>query len=100
MIVRVENSPRVNKRYRVFLNTNKYFDFGYSDGKTYIDHGDKALKSAYIRRHLGNPIEKRLIANLVPSPALFSYALLWGPTVDLKENIAILNKAFREKVSK
>lgn len=93
-IVAIEPSPRKSKRFRVFLNNGKMYDFGLLGGKTFIDHGDETKKLNYWKRHLANKTEKRLIDNLIPSPALFSAYLLWN-TDDLLTNIQILNLFFR-----
>lgn len=94
MIISIESSPRKNKRYRVHLKNGQKIDFGLKGGSTYIDHGDKVKRKNYWARHLGNPIEKRLIEGLIPSPALFSAYLLWGESKSLKENIKKLNRLF------
>ena len=96
-ILEVINSPRQNKRFRVMINQDgkvKHYDFGLDTGSTYIDHADDAKREAYWKRHLGNPKEEELITHLVPSPALFSAALLWGDSEDITENIVALQKLF------
>jgi hypothetical protein len=97
MIVKIDESPLKNKRYRVTLDNGKTYDFGLQGGQTYIDHKDKDKRENYRKRHLGNQIERSLIEYLVPSPALFSYALLWGAYTSLQENIAHLNAAWATK---
>ncbi len=77
MIIDIENSSKKNKRYRITMDNGKFYDFGYRYGSTYIDHHDLTKRMNYLKRHLGNKNEKELIENLVPSPALFSYYLLW-----------------------
>ena len=77
-IIDIKPSPRMNKRLRVILSNGKHYDFGQKDGSTYIDHKDKVLKYSYINRHMGNNKERELIENLEPSPALFSYYLLYS----------------------
>ena len=85
-------SPRKNKRFRISLEDGRYFDFGLVDGSTYIDHHDKIKRKNYRARHIGNEKERNLINNLILSPALFSYYLLWGESTDLNKNIQSLNK--------
>ena len=85
-------SPRKNKRYRVYMNDGKHYDFGLEGGSTYLEHKDKAKRDNYRRRHYSQ--EKKLIDNLIPSPALFSYYILWGNSSDITENIRALNKMF------
>jgi hypothetical protein len=97
-IIEVIDSPRKGKRFRVILNDGKKIDFGLDTGSTYIDHHDKQKRMAYIARHLGNIREKKLIDNLIPSPALFSMVLLWGKHTNIDDNIKYLNRMFREYV--
>lgn len=87
-------SPRKNKRYRIYMNDGKYYDFGLEGGLTYLDHKDKTKRDNYRRRHYAQ--EKTLIDNLIPSPALFSWALLWGDSDDIMQNIRSLNKKFNK----
>ena len=47
--------------------------------------------------HLANKIENKLINDLIPSPALFSAFLLWGPSKNLEENIKQLNNLMNRK---
>ena len=91
-IIEVIDSPKKNKRFRVYMDDGKHYDFGLDTGSTYIDHHDKQKRLAYIARHLGNLSEKRLIDNLVPSPALFSMVLLWGKYTNIDDNIRYLNQ--------
>jgi hypothetical protein len=97
MIIDIKKSPVKYKRYRVLMNNGKHYDFGLKNGSTYIDHKDKRKRENYIRRHYANPIEKRLIDNLVPSPAIFSLYLLWGKYTDLNDNINHLNNMWKIK---
>jgi len=97
MIIKVEASPVKTKRFRAFMDNGKYWDFGLDGAKTYIDHKDKKLRLNYLKRHLGNPTEKELITNLVPSASLFSAYLLWGKYTDLQKNINHLNNLWAKK---
>ena len=94
-IVKIENSPRKNKRFRVYLENNDHYDFGLDNGKTYVDHKDKIKRENYRKRHMANDIEKHLIQNFIPSPALFSYYILWGDSTSVNENIEKLNKRLK-----
>jgi len=98
-IINIENSPRQGKRFRVFLDDGSFYDFGLLNPTygTYLDHKDKQRRYNYRIRHLANEKEEYLIKNLIPSPALFSYWLLWGDSVDLEQNIKNLNKMFKKK---
>jgi len=97
MITEITNSPNKNKRYRVILNNGKHYDFGLKGGETYIDHKDKIIRHNYWARHMANKKEKQLITNLIPSPALFSAMILWGPHKTLKENTIALNELLEKK---
>jgi hypothetical protein len=92
MIIKIIDSPLKNKRFRVFLDNNKYYDFGLKNGSTFIDHFDEKKRLNYRKRHYANIKEKYLIDNLIPSASLFSYYLLWGERINLFENIDALNK--------
>ena len=94
-IVKIENSPRKNKRFRVYLENNDYYDFGLLGASTYIEHHDKIKRENYRKRHMANNTEKRLIQNFIPSPALFSYYILWGDSTSVEENIKTLNKRLK-----
>jgi len=96
-IIEVIDSPKKNKRFRVYMDDGKHYDFGLDTGSTYIDHHDKQKRLAYIARHLGNLREKKLIDNLIPSPALFSMVLLWGKHTNIEDNIKYLNRMFKTR---
>ena len=95
-IIKIEESPKLTKRYRVILDNNSFYDFGLDDGECYLDHGDKKKRDNYLKRHMANKTEFNLITNLVPSPSLFSAYLLWNTPI-LDENILILNELFKNK---
>ena len=94
-IVDVRPSSRQGKRYMAEMSDGTKIHFGLKGGNTYLDHGNKKLREAYILRHYGNAIEKKLIDNLIPSPSLFSMYLLWSlanPAVKtLEGNVKLLN---------
>ena len=94
-IIKLENSQLKTKRFRVYLDNNKHFDFGLKTGQTYIDHGDKVKRDNYRKRHYNSSREQPYIINLVPSAALFSYYLLWGESTSINQNIKTLNKILR-----
>jgi predicted RNase H-like nuclease (RuvC/YqgF family) len=58
---KIVNSPKKNKRYRVFLDDNSFYDFGLKNPTygTYIDHHDKTIRDNYRKRHYAQ--EKHLI---------------------------------------
>ena len=95
-IIKVEKSPKQFKKYRVFLNDGKFYDFGLEGPETYLDHKDVKKRDNYLKRHMSQKKEYELIKNLIPSPSLFSAYLLWN-TPDLKTNIKKLNNDFKNK---
>jgi hypothetical protein len=97
MITHIGDSPRLNKRYRVTLDDGRKYDFGSKYGSTYLDHQNQQLRDAYWKRHYVNRTERELIDNLVPSPALLSAYILWGPSTDLEYNIRFLNNLWAQR---
>jgi len=91
-IISINNSNKKNKRFRITMDNGDNFDFGFKTGSTYIDHFDKKKRDNYIKRHIANDIEYNLIIKLIPSPALFSLVILWGPFTKIYDNINYLNK--------
>ena len=92
-ILNITDSPLKTKRFRILLDNNKHYDFGVKDKhETYIDHRDKKRRQRYQIRHYNSKREQPFIKNLIPSPALFSYYILWGSSVSIKTNIKELNK--------
>jgi hypothetical protein len=93
-IISISDSPKKNKRFRVYLDDNTHYDFGLKNPKdgTYIDHHDPQKRMNYISRHLANYNEKKLIDSITPSAALFSMMLLWGKYDNIDDNIKYLNK--------
>lgn len=98
-ILQIIDSPLKTKRFRIYLdNTNKHYDFGVKNKhETYIDHKDKVRRERYRLRHYNSERERPYIENLIPSSALFSYHILWGPTTSIKKNINHLNKLLQNK---
>lgn len=95
MITDISPSSRQGKRYVATVITGdsiKKIHFGLKGANTYIDGAPENIKDAYWARHMGNPIERRLINNLTPSPATFSAYLLWGASRDLETNVRTLNR--------
>ena len=90
------SSPLKNKRFRAVMSDGSHVDFGLKGGSTYIDHFDVKKRSAYRKRHLGNPIERHLIENNIVSPALLSYAILWGDSMHIDVNAEELNKKLKK----
>jgi hypothetical protein len=93
-IVRVEKSKVKGKKYTAIFDDNTRINFGSDVSITYSEGASSQKKYAYMKRHLANPIEKHRIENLIPSPALLSYYLLWN-TPDLQYNIKLLNSKLK-----
>jgi hypothetical protein len=99
MIVKLMNSDKPNKRYKVLTKDNKTFDFGLKNGNTYIDHFDDVKRDNYIKRHYALKKERPFIDNLIPSASLYSLYLLWGPYTDINKNIEHLNNLLKKKTN-
>jgi hypothetical protein len=101
MIVEHGKSSKSNKRFYVKLDNGAIFDYGYRNtetgktAKTYIDGATEKQRTNYWKRHIGNKRERYLIENLIPSPALFSAVLLWGPSSDFYKNIDLLDELLK-----
>ena len=94
-ILNISDSPLKTKRFRIYLDNGKHYDFGMKEKhNTYIDHRDKARRERYWIRHYNSKREQPYIKNLIPSPSLFSYYILWGNSNSIKKNIKELNKLF------
>jgi hypothetical protein len=91
MIIDIKNSNKPNKRFMVILDNDGVIHFGDKNGSTYIDHHDKKKRDNYLKRHYALKKEKPFIDNLIPSPSLMSYMILWGPHKDMYKNIEYLN---------
>jgi hypothetical protein len=99
-IVELLPSDVDNKRFKIVLNVEGHdytYNFGAKNGSTYIDHGDKTKRENYRRRHYANKTEKHRIDNLIPSPSLFSWKLLWGDHTDLLDNLIELQREFNHR---
>ncbi len=94
MIQEVIISPLKTKKYRAIMSDGSKIDFGLKGSSTYLDHHDKTKRHNYRVRHLANDREKYLIKNVIPSPALLSFNLLWN-TENLEHNILYLNQLLK-----
>ena len=99
-IVDFQPSHVKGKRYTVTLNNGKVYNFGLDTGHTYIDHHDWVKRTNYRRRHYASLKEKPLIEQLTPSPAVFSYYILWGPHTGVQDNIQYLNRLWSIRKTK
>lgn len=65
----------------------KQIHFGSKGSKTFNDHNDKTKRDNYLRRHKVNEDWTKI------NPGSLSAFILWGPSIDLYENlINYLNK--------
>jgi hypothetical protein len=96
-ILELVNSPKPDKRFRITMEINgtvKHYDFGAKNGLTFIDGATEQARINYHKRHLANKTERERIINYIPSPALFSFRLLWGNTNNLIDNLTELCEDF------
>lgn len=104
MIVSVSKSNVKNKRFMATIRGEdgklRRFHFGYEGAYTYLDGASDAVRDAYRKRHYGNPTERQLIDNLVPSPSLLSWYLIWGENRNIDANIRALNRMWEKKHGK
>jgi hypothetical protein len=91
----IEKSNRKGKRYKVEFANGRIVHFGQAGGSTYIDHGDKAKREAYLARH-----KKRENWNDPYSAGALSRWLLWGDTTSLDRNHDLFMRMFPITYSK
>ena len=95
MIVSITPSDRAGKRLKATYkdgDKTKTIHFGSKGATTYIDGASETTRANYLKRHLANATEKRLIENNIISPALLSARLLWGDSRSLDANLRKLNR--------
>ena len=86
----IQKSTRKGKRFMATYANGKVIHFGSSVGKSYIDHGDKAKRKAYLERH-GTSRENW---DDPFSAGSLSRYLLWGDSTDLETNHQAFMKRF------
>ena len=96
MIKSIHPSTKSQKRFMIIYDNKKYH-FGDRNGSTYIDNKDINKRENYRKRHYSNSKEKYLIDNVIVSPSLLSFHLLWGNSTDINENLKNLNKLLINK---
>lgn len=89
--MQVLNSNRKGKRFVAIFKNGKKVHFGAEGGSTYIDHGDKAKRDAYLARHSASGKENW---NDPYSPGALSRWILWGDYKLIDGNIASFNRRF------
>jgi hypothetical protein len=90
--MKIEPSTRKGKRFMVTFENGKTVHFGQARGTTYIDSGDKAKRTAYLKRH-----EKNEDWSDPYSAGAISRYLLWGDSKDLETNHIAFMKRFKVK---
>jgi hypothetical protein len=74
----------------VTFENGKTVHFGQAGGQTYIDHGDKEKRAAYLKRH-----EVREDWSDPYSAGALSRFLLWGDSKDLETNHMAFMRRFK-----
>ncbi len=85
-------SDSKNKRLKAVLknmHVKKTIHFGAKNGQTYIDHGDKAKRENYIKRH--QALNEHW--GSINAGSLSRY-ILWGNHTDINKNINGYKKRF------
>jgi hypothetical protein len=85
----IQKSTRKGKRLMVKFANGKVIHFGQQGGETYIDHGDKAKREAYLARHA-----KRENWKTPYNAGSLSRWLLWGPYTQLQANVGFFKSMF------
>lgn len=86
----IQPSTRKNKRFMATYANGKVVHFGQLGGTTYIDHGDKIKRDAYLARHGAG----RENWNDPFSAGSLSRYLLWGDSTSLQANHNAFMKKF------
>lgn len=84
----IEKSTRKGKRFMATFANGKIIHFGQAGGKTYIDHGDKSLREAYLARHAKRENWQSI------NPGSLSRWILWGPYKQIDANIGFFRSMF------
>ncbi len=80
--MQIEKSTRKGKRFKATFLNGKVIHFGATGGSTYVDHGDKDKRSAYIARHSKNNEDW----TNPYSAATLSRFISWGDSTSLDTN--------------
>ena len=89
----IQKSDRAGKRFKATYANGTVVNFGMAGGSTYIDHGDKDKRTAYLKRHA--PRENW---NDPFSAGSLSRYLLWGYSTSLDKNHNAFMKRFADKI--
>ncbi len=85
----IYESTRKDKRLMAVFDDGTTTHFGLKGGNTYIDHGDKQKRDAYIARH-----KVREDWSNYKSAGSLAKWILWGTSTDIRTNIASYKKRF------
>lgn len=79
--MKIQSSTRKDKKLMATFANGKVVHFGAKGSKTYLDHGDKAKREAYLARH-------RVNENWTDpySAGSLSRWILWGDSTSLEAN--------------
>ena len=88
--MKIQASTKKGKRFMVTFENGVTTHFGQAGGKTYIDEGDKAKRTAYLKRH-----QARENWNDPYTAGSLSRFLLWGDSKDLETNHISFMKRFK-----
>ena len=98
MKLTIKKSDKPGKRFAAIFSESgkkdKIVHFGQRNPKrgTFIDHGDKKLRAAYIARH---EVNEKKFYNDPKRAATLSRFILWGDSTSLKNNIEAYKKKFK-----
>ena len=79
--MKIQPSTRKDKKLMATFSNGRTIHFGAKGSKTYLDHGDKVKREAYLARHRVN--EKWSDPY---SPGALSRWILWGDSTSLEAN--------------
>jgi hypothetical protein len=90
--MKIKPSTKKGKRFMVTFENGTTVHFGQAGGQTYIDHGDKAKREAYLKRH-----QARENWDDPYTAGALSRWLLWGDSKDLETNHIAFMKRFKTR---
>jgi hypothetical protein len=88
--MQIADSDRKGKRYVAIFKNGKRIHFGQPGGSTYIDHGDKDKRAAYLARHGAG----REDWTDPYSAGALSRWILWGDYTSIHGNVAAFRRRF------
>jgi len=88
----ITQSNRKDKRFLATFHNGTKIHFGLKDGETFIDHGDKEKRAAYLKRHAKNENWDDPY-----TAGSLSRWILWGESVNMGNNIKYFKQRFNLK---